>query len=186
MGFLKGHQQIPNHHVSRGHFPILSRHPSFRKTIRTPGETAGFWKERWLKRMGNQPLDCWGVTHSSDTNGTNPTTRSDLRRAFTFALASRLRQKDTLPGPKKDLLAVSERNLINFDLGVFLCRSCFLIEGKQKEKGVHSNKRPPAFGSENWVSSFEASLFRRVLQGLPKLIPPPQKKKHETHLVATR
>ena len=28
--------------VSRGHFPILSRDPSFQKTIRTSGETAGF------------------------------------------------------------------------------------------------------------------------------------------------
>ena len=37
---------------SRGHFPILSRGPSFQKTMRTPGETAiGFGKEGWLKRL---------------------------------------------------------------------------------------------------------------------------------------
>ena len=35
---------------------ILSWHPSFQKTTKSPGETAGFRKERWLKRMGNQPL----------------------------------------------------------------------------------------------------------------------------------
>ena len=31
---------------------ILSRDPSFQETIKHPGETAGFRKERWLKRMG--------------------------------------------------------------------------------------------------------------------------------------
>ena len=30
--------------TSRGHFPILSRDPSFQKTSRTPGKTAGFEK----------------------------------------------------------------------------------------------------------------------------------------------
>ena len=29
-------------HHSRGTFPILSRDPSFQKTIKKPGETAGF------------------------------------------------------------------------------------------------------------------------------------------------
>ena len=38
----------------RWHFPILSRDPNLStKTIRSSGEAAGFWKERWL-RMGNQ------------------------------------------------------------------------------------------------------------------------------------
>ena len=43
--------------VSRGTFPILSRDPSFQKTSGNPGKTAGLWKERRLKRMGNQLLE---------------------------------------------------------------------------------------------------------------------------------
>ena len=39
---------------SRGTLPILSRDPSFQKSSGNPGRTAGFWKERCLKRMGNQ------------------------------------------------------------------------------------------------------------------------------------
>ena len=45
-------------YVSRGTFPILSRDPSFYTTSGNPGKTAGFWKEPWLKRMRNQPLEC--------------------------------------------------------------------------------------------------------------------------------
>ena len=36
---------------------ILPRDPSFQETSETAGEMAGFWKERWLKRMGNQLLE---------------------------------------------------------------------------------------------------------------------------------
>ena len=36
---------------------ITSRHPSFKTDTPHPGETAGFGKERWLKRMGSQPLE---------------------------------------------------------------------------------------------------------------------------------
>ena len=52
-------------HHSRGTFPILSRGPSFQETITHPGETAGFRKERWLKRMGNQPLEPLGCSCST-------------------------------------------------------------------------------------------------------------------------
>ena len=43
-------------HCSRGHFPILSRDPSFQKTTRTPGETAPFffYKKLWLQRMDKE------------------------------------------------------------------------------------------------------------------------------------
>ena len=40
-----------------GSFPILSRDPSFQKTTKSPRDTAGFGKERRLKRMGHQPLE---------------------------------------------------------------------------------------------------------------------------------
>ena len=48
-----------NGFYSRGTFPILSRDPSFQKTSRNPGKTAGVLKERCLKIMGNQPLELW-------------------------------------------------------------------------------------------------------------------------------
>ena len=54
---------------SRGHSPILSRDPFFRNTIRTPAKTAGFGKEPWLRRTGNEPLasvlesQAWGIWH---------------------------------------------------------------------------------------------------------------------------
>ena len=41
---------------------ILSRDPCFQETIKNPGETAGFLKERWLKRMRDQPLEQLGVS----------------------------------------------------------------------------------------------------------------------------
>ena len=54
----------PNN-FSSGHLPILSRDPSFQKTIRTPAKTAGFRTERCLKRMDKEstprivPLGGW-------------------------------------------------------------------------------------------------------------------------------
>ena len=45
--------------MSRRSFP---RDPSFQKAIKQPretGETAGFRKQRWFNRMGNQPLEDW-------------------------------------------------------------------------------------------------------------------------------
>ena len=63
-----GAQLLPPKHVECGPYVVdlnilggtsksFSRHPSFQKTIRTPGETAGFGKERCLKRMENPPLE---------------------------------------------------------------------------------------------------------------------------------
>ena len=46
----RDHSRVPS-------ISILSRDPPFQEIIKNPGETAGFWKERWLKRVGKQPLD---------------------------------------------------------------------------------------------------------------------------------
>ena len=41
---------------------ILSRDPSFQETMKNPRETAGFRKERWLKIMGNQPVEFYDLS----------------------------------------------------------------------------------------------------------------------------
>ena len=38
-------------------FHSVQRSGSFQKTAGDPGKIAGVLKERWLKRMGNQPLE---------------------------------------------------------------------------------------------------------------------------------
>ena len=60
--------QAPTKHLSLGSFPILSRDPCFYKTSGIPGKTAGSWKERWLKRMGDQPLESCSISCSRSTS----------------------------------------------------------------------------------------------------------------------
>ena len=49
--------------------PFFPGIPSFRETIQNLGETVGFLKERWLKRMENQPLEEWGGGTHQNGNG---------------------------------------------------------------------------------------------------------------------
>ena len=53
LGWHQKDNQKETNHASSAAFPILSRDPSFWKTF------AGFRKERWLERMGNQPVECF-------------------------------------------------------------------------------------------------------------------------------
>ena len=74
VGYLGSPLALPLQ-VGRGSFSrapsmsILSRDPIFAKNHQQPGETAGFCKERWLKRMGNQRLDFYKFVGSIHGRG---------------------------------------------------------------------------------------------------------------------
>ena len=52
-----------------GYLPHSFQGSFFLEHLRKPRETAGFWKERWLKRMGNQPPEACPTPQGFTMNG---------------------------------------------------------------------------------------------------------------------